>query len=118
MILDVASSRVRPGRSSACAPAFREAQAIIATVPGYRSQDLQRCLEREGLLCWDGIAAQVEGFGNSAQVPRWRKLLHHCHDPPPSILHHEHSARLPDEARPKRAVAASDKRYRDRAADG
>ena len=36
MILEVAVLDVRPGESEAFEAAFREAQAIIASMPGYR----------------------------------------------------------------------------------
>jgi heme-degrading monooxygenase HmoA len=48
MILEAALLQVRPGRSDAFESAFREAQLIICSMPGYRSHELQRCLEREG----------------------------------------------------------------------
>lgn len=48
MILEAAALQVRPGRSEAFEAAFREAQSIIASMPGYVSHELQRCLELEG----------------------------------------------------------------------
>jgi heme-degrading monooxygenase HmoA len=61
MILEAAPLQVRPGQSDAFEDAFREAQAIIASMPGYRSHELQRCLEREGhyllLVRWDSVEA-------------------------------------------------------------
>ncbi|MBX3716530.1 MAG: antibiotic biosynthesis monooxygenase [Burkholderiales bacterium] len=48
MILESASQQVRPGQSAAFEAAFAAAQRIISSMPGYRSHELQRCLEREG----------------------------------------------------------------------
>ncbi|HEX4781444.1 MAG TPA: antibiotic biosynthesis monooxygenase, partial [Usitatibacter sp.] len=46
MILEAAPLSVKPGQSEAFEAAFREAQLIISSMPGYRSHELQRCLER------------------------------------------------------------------------
>lgn len=93
MILEAAFLQVRPGQQAAFEAAFREAQAIIASMPGYRSHELQRCLEREGeyllLVRWDSVAAHEEGFRKSPQYQRWKQLLHHFYDPFPTVLHYE-----------------------------
>src|SRR6476661_2588321 len=80
MILEAAFLQVRAGQSQAFESAFREAQALIASMPGYLSHELQRCLEREGeyllLVRWESVAAHEEGFRKSPQYAQWRKLLH------------------------------------------
>lgn len=92
-ILEAAPLQVRPGQSDAFEAAFREAQAIISSMPGYRSHELQRCLERDGhyllLVRWDSVAAHEEGFRKSPQYQRWKQLLHHFYDPFPTVLHYE-----------------------------
>jgi heme-degrading monooxygenase HmoA len=96
MILEAALLQVRPGQSHAFESAFLEAQAIISSMPGYRSHELQRCLEREGhyllLVRWDSVAAHDEGFRKSPQYQRWRQLLHHFYDPFPNVHHYETAA--------------------------
>ena len=96
MILEAASLSVNPGQSQAFEAAFREAQAIISSMPGYQSHELQRCLEREGqyllLVRWDSVAAHEQGFRKSPQYQQWRKLLHHFYDPFPVVLHYERVA--------------------------
>jgi heme-degrading monooxygenase HmoA len=96
MILEVASLQVKTGQSEAFESAFREAQAIIASMPGYRSHELQRCIEREGqyllLVRWDSVAAHEEGFRKSPRYNAWKKLLHHFYDPFPTVLHFEQVA--------------------------
>lgn len=66
MILEAAPLQVRPGQAEAFERAFREAQSIIASMPGYLSHELQRCLEREGhyllLVRWESVAAHEEGL--------------------------------------------------------
>jgi heme-degrading monooxygenase HmoA len=95
-ILEAASLSVKPGEEAAFEAAFREAQAIIASMPGYRSHQLQRCIERKGqyllLVRWDSVAAHEEGFRKSPQYQRWRQLLHHFYDPFPTVLHYERVA--------------------------
>ncbi len=93
MILEAASLSVKAGESEAFEAAFRVAQAIIASMPGYRSHELQRCIEREGqyllLVRWDSVAAHEEGFRKSPEYQKWRKLLHHFYDPFPTVHHYE-----------------------------
>ena len=93
MILEAASLAVKPGESPAFEAAFRQAQAIISSMPGYLSHELQRCLEREGqyllLVRWETVEAHEVGFRKSPQYQQWRKLLHHFYDPFPTVLHYE-----------------------------
>ena len=92
-ILEAAPLQVRPGQSAAFEAAFSKAQAIIASMPGYRSHELQRCLEREGhyllLVRWDSVEAHEVGFRKSPQYQEWKRLLHHFYDPFPTVLHYE-----------------------------
>lgn len=91
MILEVAVLDVRPGESEAFEAAFREAQAIISSMPGYRSHQLQRCVENAAryllLVEWDTLEAHTVGFRGSAEYRRWKALLHHFYDPFPTVEH-------------------------------
>jgi heme-degrading monooxygenase HmoA len=93
MILEIAQLQVKAGLAREFEAAFRTARAIIASMPGYRSHELQRCIEREGhymlLVRWDSVAAHEEGFRKSAQYQEWRGLLHHFYDPFPTVMHYE-----------------------------
>jgi heme-degrading monooxygenase HmoA len=93
MILESAALQIRTGQSAAFESAFSRAQAIIESMPGYISHELQRCLEREDyyllLVRWDSVAAHEEGFRKSARYEDWKKLLHHYYDPFPTVLHYE-----------------------------
>jgi heme-degrading monooxygenase HmoA len=93
MILESAALQIRDGQSAAFELAFREAQSIIASMPGYISHALQRCLERENhyllLVRWENVAAHEEGFRKSVRYQDWKKLLHHFYDPFPTVLHYE-----------------------------
>lgn len=93
MILEAAPLQVKPGQEAAFEAAFREAQAIIAAMRGYRSHELQRCIERAGhyllLVRWDSVEAHEVGFRKSPQYQEWKRLLHHFYDPFPTVLHYE-----------------------------
>lgn len=92
-ILEVANLQVKPGQFDAFEAAFGRAQAIIASMPGYRSHELQKCIEREGqyvlLVRWDTLEAHEVGFRKSPRYQEWRALLHHFYDPFPTVLHFE-----------------------------
>jgi heme-degrading monooxygenase HmoA len=96
MILEAAPLSVKPGQSAAFESAFREAQSIISSMPGYLSHELQRCVEREGqyllLVRWETLEDHEVGFRESPQYQQWRKLLHHFYDPFPTVLHYEEVA--------------------------
>lgn len=93
MILEVAQLTIRSGQQEAFEAAFREAQAIIASMPGYQGHTLQRCIERAGqyvlLVRWTSVEAHEVGFRQSAQYQDWKRLLHHFYDPFPTVLHYE-----------------------------
>jgi len=91
MILELAHLNVRRGMEQQFEAAFREAQKIIASMPGYRSHEVMRCLEKSGdyllLVRWDTLEDHEVGFRKSAQYQEWKKLLHHFYDPFPTVLH-------------------------------
>ncbi|MEW6705254.1 MAG: antibiotic biosynthesis monooxygenase [Pseudomonadota bacterium] len=99
MILEVAPLTIRPGQAGAFEAAFREAQRIIASMPGYRSHELQRCLERPDeyvlLVRWDTLHDHEVGFRRSPQYQTWKRLLHHFYDPFPTVLHYATVAGVP-----------------------
>ena len=92
MILEVAQIQVRNGQEPAFEAAFNHAQAIIASMPGYLSHSLQRCIEQKNqyvlLVNWATLADHEIGFRQSAQYQQWRALLHHFYDPFPTVLHY------------------------------
>ena len=93
MILEVALLDVRPGETEAFERDFAEAQALVASIDGYRRHELQRCVENGDryllLVWWDTLEAHTEGFRGSPQYGRWRALLHHYYDPVPTVEHYE-----------------------------
>ena len=93
MILEVATLNVREGQTAAFEAAFGVAQQYIAQIEGYRSHQLQRCLENSHqyllLVQWESLEAHTVGFRQSPQYQEWRRLLHHFYDPFPTVEHYE-----------------------------
>ncbi|MGA8051830.1 MAG: antibiotic biosynthesis monooxygenase [Burkholderiales bacterium] len=93
MILEVAPLRIRDGRSAEFEAAFRSAQRIIMSMPGYLSHELRRCLERRDeyllLVRWESLEAHEVGFRKSPEYQEWKRLLHHFYDPFPVVSHYE-----------------------------
>lgn len=92
MILEAAPLSVRPGQTEAFEAAFRQAQAIISSMPGYLSHELQRCIERDHeyllLVRWKTLQDHEVGFRQSPQYQDWKRLLHHFYEPFPTVLHY------------------------------
>jgi heme-degrading monooxygenase HmoA len=99
MILEVATLNVIPGQETAFEAAFQEAQPIIASMRGYLSHQLQRCLEQPNryilLVNWDTLEDHTDGFRGSPEYQQWRALLHHFYDPFPTVEHYAWVAGLP-----------------------
>lgn len=92
MILEVAPLTVRAGQAAEFEAAFDKAQRILASMPGYISHELGRCLERSNdfvlLVRWESIEAHEIGFRTSPAYQEWRLLLHHFYDPFPTVSHY------------------------------
>ena len=92
MILEVAVLDVKPRQEAEFEAAFGEAQQIIASMPGYVSHQLQRCLENTSryllLVNWETLEHHTVGFRGSEQYQQWRQLLHHFYDPFPEVEHY------------------------------
>ncbi|WP_295006275.1 antibiotic biosynthesis monooxygenase [uncultured Dechloromonas sp.] len=93
MILEVAPLQIRTGQAAEFEVAFRKAQHIISSMPGYVSHELQRCLERPDeyvlLVRWLSLEAHETGFRASPEYQEWRRLLHHYYEPFPTVSHYE-----------------------------
>lgn len=92
MILEIAQLQVKAGQAAQFEAAFAQAQAIIASVKGYRGHELQHCIENDHqymlLVRWDTLEDHTVGFRQSASYQAWRALLHHFYDPFPTVLHY------------------------------
>ena len=93
MILEVAILDVIPNQEKDFEIAFAKASSIIASMAGYRSHQLQRCLEKQNryilLVHWETLEAHTVGFRGSEQYQDWKRLLHHFYDPFPAVEHYE-----------------------------
>jgi heme-degrading monooxygenase HmoA len=93
VILEVATLDVKPGQQMQFEQAFGQAQNIIASMRGYISHQLQRCIEKDNryllLVNWRTLEDHTVGFRRSPEYQEWRKLLHHFYDPFPTVEHFE-----------------------------
>ena len=93
MILEAVFLPVVSGREQDFEAAFREAPPIIASMKGYVSHQLQRCLETPGkyllLVQWETLEDHTVGFRSSPEYQEWKRLLHHFYDPFPVVEHFE-----------------------------
>lgn len=98
MILEHAVLDIVAGQEQAFEEAFAQAQPIIASMPGFRSLRLERCIETRGryllLVEWERLEDHTEGFRGSLQYEEWRRLLHHFYTPFPTVEHYESLVRL------------------------
>lgn len=80
MILEAAILDVKLGEIDAFEAAFRQAQAIITSIAGYRGHQLQKCLESENryllLVNWQTLEDHTQGFRKSEEYQQWKVLLH------------------------------------------
>jgi heme-degrading monooxygenase HmoA len=92
-ILEVAILDVRPHQGRDFEQAFRTAEPIIASSPGYRRHELRRCVETPSryvlLVWWRDLESHTRGFRGSPGYVRWKELLHHFYDPFPVVEHYE-----------------------------
>ena len=93
MILEVAILNVRSGLGADFEKAFSDAQRIIASMAGYISHDLQRCVEDPNkyivLVKWETLESHTIGFRQSTEYLEWKRLLLHFYDPFPTVEHFE-----------------------------
>lgn len=93
MILEAAMLNVKTGAEPDFENAFQQASHIIASMNGYISHELHRCLEVNGkyllLVKWETLEAHTVGFRNSPEYQQWKQLLHHFYEPFPTVEHFE-----------------------------
>jgi heme-degrading monooxygenase HmoA len=99
MILEVAILNVREGQSEDFEAAFMQASPLIASIQGYISHELQKCIETPQryilFVHWETLEAHTIGFRQSPQYHDWKRLLHHFYDPFPIVEHFETLFRYP-----------------------
>jgi heme-degrading monooxygenase HmoA len=93
MILEAVMLSVKPNLEKNFEVAFQQASNIVASIDGYLSHKLHKCLEVQGkyllLIRWATLEAHTIGFRNSTEYQQWKKLLHHFYEPFPIVGHFE-----------------------------
>ena len=93
MVLEVAILNVRAGQTADFEAAFQQASPLIASMQGYISHELQRCLEIPNryilLVRWQKLEDHTTGFRGSPLYQEWKRLLHHFYDPFPTVEHYQ-----------------------------
>ncbi|MEH7482191.1 antibiotic biosynthesis monooxygenase, partial [Neobacillus drentensis] len=76
MILEAVMLMVRPGMEEEYEVAFRQASEIIASMKGYISHELQRCIEVKGkyllMVKWETLEDHTDGFRQSNEYQEWK----------------------------------------------
>ncbi|MFN0254819.1 antibiotic biosynthesis monooxygenase family protein [Pedobacter ureilyticus] len=92
-VLEVAILNVIPNLTAEFETAFAKAERIIASMKGYVSHQLQKCIEDPAkyilLVNWTDLEAHTVGFRGSAEYQEWKALLHHFYNPFPTVEHFE-----------------------------
>ncbi len=90
-VLEMAVLNVKQGEEPAFERAFAKAQSIIASVPGYISHSVNKCIENKSdyllLVNWQRLEDHEKGFRSSPEYQDWKALLHHFYEPFPQVLH-------------------------------
>lgn len=100
MILETAVLDVKPDQNGAFEEAFREAERILSSMPGYVWHELHRCVEKGNryllLVRWQTLEAHTRGFRSSPEYQRWKDLLHHFYEPFPEVEHYRSVSKRPE----------------------
>jgi heme-degrading monooxygenase HmoA len=92
MIMEIAVLKVIAGKEKDFEAAFHNASKIIASMSGYISHQLQRCIENQSqyvlLVNWVTLEDHTQGFRGSDEYQKWCALLHHFYDPFPTVEHY------------------------------
>jgi len=92
MVLEVAVLDVKEGEDVKFENAFLKAQAIISSMQGYVSHQLQKCIEKKNryilLVNWETLENHTVGFRESLEYKEWKALLHHFYSPFPEVEHY------------------------------
>lgn len=93
MILEAVMLNVKPNLEDDFESAFQQASSLIASIDGYLTHELHKCIETPGkyllLVRWENLEAHTIGFRSSAAYQQWKKLLHHFYEPFPVVEHFE-----------------------------
>ena len=93
MILEVAVMKIKPESIAQFEAVFPKAAAVTASVKGYISHEMVRCVETRGkyyfLIRWESIEAHEVNFRQSPKRQEFRNLLGEFFAEPPAAEHFE-----------------------------
>lgn len=93
MILEVAILKIKPDEMAKFDAVVPKAAAIISTIPGFISYEMQRCVETKGkyhfLIRWENIEAHMVNFRQSPKFQDFRALVGPFFSEPPVAEHFE-----------------------------
>ena len=93
MILESVILDAKSGKEKAFQRAFSEAQAIVASMPGYCSHELLHCVEKDSRFLlqirWEKLEDHTEGFRGSEEYSRWKEILHSFYEVFPDVEHYK-----------------------------
>jgi heme-degrading monooxygenase HmoA len=93
MVIEHALLPVIPGQERDFEESFRDARAIISSMPGFVSLSLSRSVETPNsyllLVKWERLEDHTTGFRQSDEYQEWRRLLHRSYEPFPMVEHFE-----------------------------
>jgi heme-degrading monooxygenase HmoA len=91
VILEVAMLNVKKGQEKEFEDAFKKASMLMASMKGYVSHELQRCIETPNqyilLASWQTLENHTVGFRTSKEYLSWKEQLHHFYEPFPKVEH-------------------------------
>ncbi len=72
---------------------FDRAQKILSSMKGYRSHQLQKCIEKPNryslLVNWESLEDHTVGFRKSAEYQEYRSMLNEYYEPGATMEHYE-----------------------------
>jgi heme-degrading monooxygenase HmoA len=93
MVLEVAIIKIKLEEISNFEKVFPKAEAIVSSIPGYISHEMQRCVETKGkyhfLIRWENIDAHLVNFRQSPKFQEFRGLIGGFFAEPPVAEHFE-----------------------------
>jgi heme-degrading monooxygenase HmoA len=93
MILEVAIMKIKPELMDKFEAVFPKAAAVTASVEGFISLEMQRCVETKGkyfyMIRWESIEAHEKNFRQSPKRAQFRDLLAEFWLEPPFAEHFE-----------------------------
>ncbi len=93
MILEVAILRIKPELMEQFEADFPKAEAIVSSIPGYISHEMQRCVETKAkyhfLIRWENIDAHLVNFRQSPKFQDFRAIVGPYFAEPPVAEHFE-----------------------------